>query len=249
MVIETAALPFKHKEGHTMRGALAVWQLMTALIVVASPAWAEGLKQPPIDFKAYYTCRDKEVADAVKRAVESGTWDPDLKLIGNHAIDVCAARFSNGIPVQQSDRSVAETLGKEALNALTNAYMERQRAALRKKVDEQAALDAPKLEAESAAASRLYGDCLFGHAKEIALISTESAEVVREAAFAACIAERNAITEIHRRYKDQWFDEQALDIADKRVAGALLLEIIKARAVGSPPPSPRRAPKPTDKSI
>jgi hypothetical protein len=231
-----------------MRGALAIW-CFAALIVFASPACAQGPKQPPIDFKAYYACRDKEAADAVKRAVESGTWDPDLKRIGNHAIDVCAARFSNGVPVQQSDRSVAETVGKETLNTLMNAYIEKQRAALRKKVDEQAALDAPKLKTESAAASRLYGDCLLRHAKQIAVISTESAEVVREAAFAACIAERNAITEIHRRYKDQWFDEQALDIADKRMAGALLLEIIKTRAAGSPQPSPKRAPPPTDRSI
>jgi hypothetical protein len=163
-------------------------------------------------------------------------------------IDVCAARFSNGSPVQQSDRSVAETVGQETLNALMNADIEKQRAVSRKKVDEQAALDAPKLKAEDATAARLYGDCLFSHAKAIALISTESAEVVREAAFAACIAERNAIADIHRRYKDQWFDEQALDIADKKVAGAVLLEIIKTRAGASPQPSPHRAP-PTDKQI
>jgi hypothetical protein len=71
----------------------------------------------------------------------------------------------------------------------------------------------------------------------MAILSSEAAEIIREAAFASCQNERNAILEIHRRYKDRWFSEEALDVADKRLAGAVLLEIIRKRAIPIQPPS------------
>jgi len=73
-------------------------------------------------------------------------------------------------------------MAKVALNALMAVDIEKQQAALREKRAAQAALDAPKLQA----AEDRYGDCLFKAAETIALVSTETADVVREAVFAAC---------------------------------------------------------------
>jgi hypothetical protein len=72
---------------------------------------------------------------------------------------------------------------KDALNALMKADLERQQALQRERAKEQAALDAPKLAREALAASHAYRDCLFGHAKALAIASLETAEIIREAAF------------------------------------------------------------------
>jgi hypothetical protein len=68
--------------------------------------------------------------------------------------------------------------------------------------------------------------------------STETAQVVREAAFAACREERQAVLEVHRRYKDEFFDEGVLDKVDEQMAGPVLLEIIKMRAAKPPTSGP-----------
>lgn len=192
-----------------------------------------------VDFKAYYACMDRETAAGVKRSVEKGTkfYDVNTKQIGDQTFTLCTSRYSNGVAVQERDRENAEWRAKDALNVLMRADFEKRQAELREKAAAQAARDAPRLKEEGDAAARMYRECLFNSAKTIAVVSTEPAEIIREAVFAACRAERTAILEVHRRYRDEWFSEDALDVADKLLAGKVLLEIIKARAV---PPSPNR---------
>jgi hypothetical protein len=192
-----------------------------------------------VDFKAYYACMDQQAEAAVKREVNrlGLSYELDTKRIAEHVVTVCTARHSNGVVVQQSDWETTELRVKDALNSVMRADLERQQSQQRSKEERQAALDAPKLELESTASTRAYGDCLFGHAIAMAILSTEAAEVIREAAFASCQNERNAILEVHRRYKDRWFSEEAMVVADKRLAGAVLLEIIKKRATPIQPPS------------
>jgi ketosteroid isomerase-like protein len=98
---------------------------------------------------------------------------------------------------------------------------------LREKATAQAARDAPKLKAAQTA----YANCLLTTAETIALASSESADLVREAVFVACLEERKGIIETHRPYEDNY--EQVMQFADKRYAGYVLLEIIKARAAQS----------------
>jgi hypothetical protein len=208
------------------------------------PSSSEATSGARVDFKAYYACMDQEAEAAVRREVNrvGPSYEIDVKRIAEHIVIVCTARHSNGVVVQQSDRETTELRVRDALNAVMRADLEKQQALQREHEEKQTALDAPKLEREATAASQAYGDCLFGHAIAMATMSAEAAEVIREAAFASCRNERNAILEVHRRYRDRWFSEEALDIADKRVAGALLLEIVKTRAAPpqpTPPPSSR----------
>jgi hypothetical protein len=181
---------------------------------------------------------DQEAEHAVKDAVKKGTpfYAVDVDRIGEQVFATCTSRFTNGKPLQNTDRPSATLRAQDALTALMHADYENKMAARRKQTE----LDAPKLKAESEAASRHYGDCLFGNARILALNSTESAEVVAQAAFASCRDERSLIADVHRRYRDSWFSDEVLDVADKKILGSLILEIIKVRATPPPksPPSP-----------
>jgi hypothetical protein len=191
-----------------------------------------------VDFKAYYACMDQQAEGAVKREVNRHglSYELNTKRIAQHIVTVCTARHSNGVVVQQSDWETTELRVKDALNSVMRADLQKQQALQREREEKQSALDAPKLERESTAAFNAYGDCLFGHAIAMAIVSSEAAEIIREAAFASCQNERDAVLEVHRRYKDRWFNEEAMDVADKRFAGGLLLEIIKARVAPIQPP-------------
>jgi hypothetical protein len=235
----SAALQDGIKKEVEMRSLLA---FSVSISLLGMPSLSQAGPDARVDFKAYYACFDQEAAAAVKREVNRlrPSYELDIKRIAEHIVTVCTARHSNGVVVQQSDSEIAELCVKDALNSVMRADLQKQQSELRSQEDKQAALDAPKLEIEGTAASRAYGDCLFGHAIAMAISSPEAAEIIREAAFASCQSERNAILEIHRRYKDRWFSEEAMDVADQRLAGTVLLEIIKKRAIPvqpSPPPT------------
>lgn len=80
--------------------------------------------------------------------------------------------------------------------------------------------------------------CAFEGAARLALVSDESAETIVAATFAACRPQRAALIELHQRYGDTGFTDALMDKVEARVAGALVLEVIRARAVKSVPPSP-----------
>jgi hypothetical protein len=180
----------------------------------------EHPKPPPVDFKAYYDCLNRETEMAVKSAANiTNYYDVNVKQITDRVMSLCTSRFSNGVPVQQSDYAAEEVRVQEARNSLVRSELERQSNDRRIHAERQAELDAPKLEAESAAASRHYGDCPFSHARELAVASTEPAEVITQATFASCQQERKLISDVHKRYHDTLFIDDTLDAADKRIAG------------------------------
>jgi hypothetical protein len=93
------------------------------------------------------------------------------------------------------------------------------------------ARDVPKLKEEGDAAMGAYGDCILQSApRTLGLVSSESAETVREAVFAACPKEREAIIDVHHRYHDGHINNEVMDRIDKKLASTVLLEIIKAHA-------------------
>lgn len=105
--------------------------------------------------------------------------------------------------------------------------------------------DRVKLEAEEPAIFAKYRDCIYTNAARLALISDEPAEVVVSAAYAACHLQREALVELHMRYGDPGFDDRTMDEVEHRVAGALELTVIQARAARRGPPPPQMAPGPT----
>jgi hypothetical protein len=100
------------------------------------------------------------------------------------------------------------------------AEADRQYEAQRK----QAELDAPKLKAKFDAATQKYRTCLFENVRVLALASTEPAEVVSQAAFAACREERTMVE-----------NNMVMDVADRILIGKLLLEVINVRAAPRSP--------------
>ena len=206
---------------------------------------AKIASSPPENYKAFPNCMDMESAMAVKKAVDSGAsiWNGaiDPKKIGDQVLAQCISRYPDGASAFQYNRYpfYAETVVQEKINSVRQADLDHQR----KQKEDQATRDTPKLKAEFDAALEHYGKCLLNHARAMALASSEIAEVVMKAAFASCRDERKLILDIYRRYKGYDFrDEEVLDIADKKIAETLLLEIIKVRAEVPASPAPRPTP-------
>jgi hypothetical protein len=228
---------------------------VSALTLAVVPGtWAEEGKQPlqispgaqrvqtnpPVDRRLYPACLEQEAAAAVKKI--GGEWRTlaidDEKKIAGRVFALCTSGY--GIALTPFERwlygTATETHVRNAVTALMRADTERRRAEERA----QAERDAPNPQEKENAATHMYGECLLKNTRAIALVSTESAEIVREAAFAACREKRTAVLEVHGHYRDRDFSEKILDGADKLLAGKVLLEIIKMRAV---PPSPERPPQ------
>ena len=226
-------------EKATRRRAGVVAALL--LIIFVSRSFAEQ-KAPAVYLTAYYSCMDREAETAVKSALQKGATfldvDHDLDRIGDQVFKTCTSRYTNGMPLQSRDRESAKLRATDTLTALMHADYEKRMAERREKTEREAARNASVLKAEDAAATRSYGDCLFASAQSIAIISAEPAEVVTKAAFAACRDKREAILEVHRRYKDTLFTNEVLEAADQKLVGPLILEIIKARSArpSAPPP-------------
>jgi hypothetical protein len=224
-------------------------------LTVARAAWAEERK-PPIDpgaqhldftkppalqpddfqsqgdFKPYLTCLEREARAAVRKLAENGTkalYIENEKVAGQ-VFALCTSRSRLVLTPFQRWLYGGSTVVhvKEARNILMGEELERRRTEERAQVKR----DLPMLPEEEPAAN-MWRECLLRNARAIALLSMESAEIVREAVFAACRREREAI-----RYHGRT-SEEMMDSVEKRLARWVLLEIIKARVV---PPSPSKRP-------
>jgi hypothetical protein len=92
--------------------------------------------------------------------------------------------------------------------------------------------NATRANAERAAldqANADYFSCLERNAKELALNSHETADIVAQASLAACPVERQNALDVNRRYHET-FDDGAMEAADKLIVQHLLLEIVQIRA-------------------
>jgi hypothetical protein len=201
------------------------------------------------DGKAYQTCLSTEslamIERQIKAGVKIGVIDP--RAVGKEVYDLCRARHLQGMKDARFywDLLHAQTVAMDKHNGLWRAENERllrERAQGEAKEREE---NAPKLKAEGEAANARYRECLYGHARLLALNTNESAEIVTRATFASCRAERNGIVEVHARYKDYWFfKEDTLVHADKLFNEQVLLEVVKQRALPrNAPDKPPTAPK------
>jgi hypothetical protein len=105
-----------------------------------------------------------------------------------------------------------------------------------------AAANQAALKREEPALWAALHECAFGGAARLALVSDEPAEAIVAATFAACRPQRTALIELHKRYGDLAFTDERMDKVEERVAGALVLEVIRARAAKSAPVSPTTPP-------
>lgn len=99
---------------------------------------------------------------------------------------------------------------------------------------------APRAKAEKADQDQIganYYLCLLRHAKVFALASDEAADIIAKASLSACPAERAAVFEVHKRYKENW-TEGAMKAMERVLAQRLLLEIVALRAQRNITPAP-----------
>lgn len=113
-------------------------------------------------------------------------------------------------------------------------------------VEAQVRKDAPRIKAEKADEDRVGADyylCLQRSAKLLAENSDESADLIAQAAFPVCAAQRNAVFEVYRRYNDS-FEPGAMRAMEAEFSKRLLVEILIARAPRQSPIPPTSSPKP-----
>ena len=92
-------------------------------------------------------------------------------------------------------------------------------------------------------AGKAYSDCLAKHARTLALVSSETADVVAEAALPSCREEHAALYSVVEKYHDAAFASALVDRIDEKLRPALVLEIVKARALRLAPAPKKTAPK------
>lgn len=90
---------------------------------------------------------------------------------------------------------------------------------------------APELQHEFDSALDNYKQCVFPKAIELARMSEETAEVIRQAAVAACYRQRDAVADILRR---NGADEADIRELDNHVGAQLLLAVVSTRANKNP---------------
>ena len=212
----------------------------TVLVVGASVAHAQ-------DVKEYAACVGDESLAMMERQIKAGDRlsAVDTDAIGRKVYDLCRARHFGGKdpPLPWSLRD-AQTVAMDKQNELMRADINRQQRERFEREAKELEENALTFKAEGEAANALYRECLFGNARLLALNSNEPAEIVTRATFASCRAERTVIADVHARYKDRWFGEETLVMADKLLTGKVLVEIIKQRALprntqAKPPGAPQ----------
>ena len=135
-----------------------------------------------------------------------------------------------------------ELFAEEAFSRANAPYRATRDAAQNELRAKKAAENQAALKREEPALWAALHECAFGGAARLALVSDEPAEAIVAATFAACRPERTALIELHKHYGDLAFTDEMMDKVEARVAGALVLEVIRARAAKSAPVSPTTPP-------
>jgi hypothetical protein len=178
----------------------------TACAEVTTPAPLPAISH------AYESCLDAEAEAKIKDNGLKPISKQEFTQEAGRVAATCTARL--GWAPHGDSRDVVA-----ASDAMLRAgKAERRQTEMRRK---QAELDAPRMEA----ASRKYGACLFGNVRVLALAAAEPAEVVTQAAFAACREERKMVSE----------NDMMMEAADQKLTGNLLLEVMKMRAAPRSP--------------
>ncbi len=120
------------------------------------------------------------------------------------------------------------------------------------KIEAQIKKDAPRIKIEKGEEDRVGADyylCLQHSAKLLALTSDEPADIIVQAAFPACSAERNTVFETYRRYNDT-LQPSVMRTTENEFFKRLRLDVIVTRAQRQVPhPPPTSQPKPQQTPI
>jgi hypothetical protein len=160
--------------------------------------------------------------------------------VDNALIAACRAALGNSTSPSNADVSYVNS-AIEALANATAAQWEQQEVEQLKKEDATATENEKIQERAEDLASKAYYACLAQHARTLALVSTETADVVAQAALSSCSAERMNLVGTVNRYVPSIGYEVAAGL-DASFTKSLLLEIVKARATQTTPPKPPSAP-------
>jgi hypothetical protein len=162
-----------------------------------------------------------------------------------------ALRENNEAALYRGDKEIVnramECIPPTSILLGTHSQLDAWMARVAAEVKVQIKNNTPKVKAEKEDEDRagaVYYMCLQSSAKLLALASNESADLIARAAFPACSADRNAVFETYRRYKDI-LELPAMQAIEKAFFDHLLLEIIATRAERQAPVSPILQPQRT----
>ena len=142
------------------------------------------------------------------------------------------------LPTSRMRDIYAKIFADSAYSHAEEKYVRQITEAEREKGAKKAAENQAALKREEPAVWAALHECAFGGAARLALASDEPAETIVAATFAACRPQRTALIELHKRYGDLSLTDELMDKVEARVAGALVLEVIRARAAKSAPAAP-----------
>jgi len=170
------------------------------------------------------------VADSIK----DGSFGK-MEEIPEAALEKCVPSYEAG---SRYNGSFAQTFADNAYRQAKQKYLDQIGDIQRDRDAKKAVANQAALKREEPALWAGLHTCAFEGAARLALASDEPAETIVAATFALCRPQRTALIELHRLYGDLVFTDEMMDKVETRVAGALVLEVIRARATKAASPSP-----------
>jgi hypothetical protein len=217
-----------------------VWQscLKQEIVQRVTALWAasaaRGEWPPSIHAQIVGLDETTVVSVAVSRA-----GDGHMEEIPEAALEKCVPSYVVG---SKYNGSFAQTFADSTYQQAKNEYV-RQIVEIEKERDaKKAAENQAALKREEPPLWAALHTCAFEGAARLALVSDEPAEAIVAATFAACRPQRTALIELHKRCGDLAFTDEMMDKVEARVAGALVLEVIRARAAKAAPGAPTTPP-------
>ena len=186
------------------------------------------------------TCAAREAKSSLRRVTrEQGEY---AALYGYHTdvvkwvVIVCVrSGEATADEVKQISGVVEKTAGAMAAARTEKELREHRRKEL---------AEAPRLRAEKEKRDQImvaYYTCLLASVRVLALNSTETADIIAQATFAACLKERISVFDVYRQ-QTEYFSEGVMKAAEEVFYKQLLLEAIGTRAARAIPKEPPSAP-------
>jgi len=196
---------------------------------------------PSPDYAAFRACVDREApaafANAMKAESGDAIWGYHTE-IDNVVVYVCGPGLgSETLNDYFTPSNRYFSYVNDAVMAQANiawAQWEKEDIA---KLKQEAAVGAEQEKVEKRdedQAKSAYFSCLVQHAKTLALVSSETADIVAQAALSSCSPERATLVDVMNLYIPS-AGYQIADGLDVAFTRSLLLEIVKARAAHSAP--------------
>jgi len=219
--------------------------LISACVFALAPSLALG--QQSLDIQSFHSCVDREAPTVVDEAIGR---DPAGALYGyptemeNEVIHRCGdviapATLADAVDTAHESHELAyvdaavqaEIFARRTIQETKKAVAAQAREAIeaRKEADERKRI---------ADAMGIYSKCVITHAKTLSLVSSETADVIAEAAVPFCDSQRRALFDQIKDQNGEPVASKTLTDIDSGLHQTVVLEVIKARAINSLPPPP-----------